>query len=612
MNLEHSQNNDKGYHPLFIVIVILLFHIIIFSKNHDMVLNQITLRDFDGYWHLARAKDLYNFGNTDHTILSRSNAPYGESLHWTSSFDLILYAGAYIESFFVDFNVALLWWSIILNPLLHALTFLVLFWGLHDFFGDLRASIFGILFPFQIGLLGIFDMGVPDHHGVQLFLFSLFIAFIFKSIFNENGKWFLFCGIVGGISLWFGLESITIVLIAISFFGTVWIIDGKKYEIKNLIFSLTLLLTTSMVLYFDTKNDELMSIVYDRISIVHIFLFAIIASFWIFTTLLSKWSTVFENKRSRTIAAIIGAIVCVLIMRELFPRFFANPLSEVNTTIKLIYLNQTDEFTGLFSKNGTQSMISYIYWGMTLPAVPIGIFLAWRNQGKARKVWLFIVFINIFYIAFSAAIFRMTIYARLCALIPISYMVAHLFISMNHRFIRSYYRIARTIFILACCFSFLVPPMLVKANLSDYLLHDNKFLAQMCQYLNDDPFFEKKPQRILTSIYLGPLLLYKTKHEIIGTPSHRNVSGILDTYHVMNSQKAEDAHRIIRQRGVQILLIGRTDYGIGDYFDMKKNSKKSAEIFHHQLWKGLIPAWLQPYPVPKSLEGKVKIFKVTG
>ncbi|WP_167599369.1 hypothetical protein [Chlorobaculum sp. 24CR] len=213
-------------------------------------MQQITLRDFDGYWHLVRVKDLYNYGNTFHTTLYRSNAPYGETLHWTSAFDLLLYVGAYIGSFFVNFNVALLWWSIIINPLLHILTFLVLFWSLRDLVGDLRASIFGILFPFQLYLFGIFDMGVPDHHGAQIFLFSLFVALILKSIMNENSKWFSLCGIVGGISLWSGLENITIILIASAFFGLAWIIEGTNHEIKNLVFSLSLLLTTSLAMFF--------------------------------------------------------------------------------------------------------------------------------------------------------------------------------------------------------------------------------------------------------------------------------------------------------------------------------------------------------------------------
>ena len=43
-------------------------------------------------------------------------------------------------------------------------------------------------------------------------------------------------------------------------------------------------------------------------------------------------------------------------------------------------------------------------------------------------------------------------------------------------------------------------------------------------------------------------------------------------------------------RGIQAILIGRPEYGIGDYFDHDiKNVQDSVEIFHHQLWKGKIP-----------------------
>lgn len=607
---DFDTNSDKGYHPFFIIMVILLFHIVIFFKYHDMVLHQITLRDFDGYWHLVRAKDLYYFGNAEHTTLLRSNTPYGERLHWTSSFDLMLYVGAYLGSFFVGFNVALLWWSIFINPMLHVLTFLVLFWGLRDFIGNFYSSIFGILLPFQLYLFGIFDIGVPDHHGVQIFLFSLFIALIFKSIISEDRRIFSFCGIVGGISIWFGLESISIIIIAISFFGLEWIIEGKNYQIQNTIFSFTLLLTTALTYYLDTRYDNLMTIVYDRISIVHIFLFLIVSIFWLIINFISKFENILNKKIVRIIAATMGAIICIALMHQLFPLFFKNPLSEVNATVRLIYLNQTNEFTGLFSRAGTHAILSYIYWIMTLPAVPISIVLAWRKHGKERQIWIFITLINIFYIVFSAFIFRMVVYVILCALFPISYAIARVIIFIDHKFSDSYYRIFRTIFILTCCFSFLVPAIFIKNNQSGYLLHDRKFLAQLCQYLNDDPFFEKNTQRILTSIYLGPFILYKTKHEVIGTPGHRNVSGILDTYHVMNAQNAEDAQTIIRRRGIQVILIGRPEYGIGDYFIDK--IKKSGDIFHHQLWKGHIPVWLTSYPVPKALEGKIKVFKVVG
>lgn len=611
MKLALPADSNQGYHPLFIVIVILLLHVTIFVNNSDAILHQITIRDFDGYWHLLRVENLYNSGNIYDTFLLRGNAPYGESSHWTRAFDLILYAGAYVGSFFVTFKVALFWWSIFVNPVLHVLTFLILFWGLRDLIGDTRASLLGIVLPFQPFLNSIFFTGVPDHHGSLIFIFSLFVVLTIKSILNGNWKTYSICGIAGGIAMWFGIESIAVILIALSVFGLAWVLEGKSYQSKIFLFSLFLLSTTFLTILIDTRPDELLKIEYDRRSIVHVFLWFTTTSFWVLVALASKFTNLLEKTIGRIIAATIGAAACIFLMHDLFPLFFKNPLSEVDPAIKLIYLNQTTEFTGLFSAPNNLSKSTIAYWAMTLPGVPISIYLAWRSFAKERQAWIFIALINIAYIIMSALNLRMISYATLCALIPISYAIYLPFAFINQNFRQPYTIIARAALIVTCCLSFLLPAIAFKAEDHEMLFSDRIFLSQICQYLNKDPFFDNKPHRILTSIYLGPLLLYKTPHEVIGTPSHRNVSGILDTYYVMNAVRAEDAHMIIRRRGIQAILIGRPEYGIGDYFDHDiKNVQDSVEIFHHQLWKGKIPAWLQIYAVPKSLEGKIKVFKV--
>ncbi len=296
MKAKFPANSDNGYHPFFIVMVILFFHVAIFITNYESILHQITVRDFDGYWHLLRVESLYHTGNIYDTALFRSNAPYGESLHWTRAFDLMLYAGAYLGSIFVDFKVALFWWAIFVNPVLHVLSFLILFWGLRDLIGDIRASLFGIILPFQPYLTFIFDIGVPDHHGSLIFIFSLFIALIVKSILSGNLKLFSICGIVGGIAIWFGIESIAVVLIALFVFGLAWVLEGKSYQSKNFLFSLFLLSTTFLTIFIDTKSDELMKIVYDRRSIVHVILWLTTTAFWVLVALVSTFTNVLEKK----------------------------------------------------------------------------------------------------------------------------------------------------------------------------------------------------------------------------------------------------------------------------------------------------------------------------
>jgi len=452
-----NYNKEGGYHPVFIVIVILLIQASIFIN--------------------LRVESLYHTGNLYDTIIPRSNAPYGEHLHWTRAFDLILYAGAYVGSFFGGFNVALFWWSMFVNPILHICSFLVLFWGIRDLIGDARASLFGIIFPFQPEITSVFMPGIPDHHGALLFIFSLFIVLFIKSILNDNLKILSICGIVGGISLWFSIENIVIVLIAFSVLGIAWVIDGKPFQSKN---------------------------------------------------------------------------------------------------------------------------------------IPISSFFVWHSFDRQKKVWIFITIVNISFIVWSALTYRMITYAFLCTLIPVSYLLYLPFAYIQNNVGQPYNALVRSVFIIGCCFGLLVlPGKIFSSSKQVPLLNDRKFLLQFSRYLNEDKFFKEEKRRTLTSMYMGPLILYKTPHEVIGTPSHRNVSGILDTYHVMNALNEGDAHVIIQRRGIQVIIIGRPESGIGDYFIQDDKAKNDmGEIFHHQLWKGNVPRWLQIYRVPKSLQGKIKVFLV--
>ena len=169
--------------------------------------------------------------------------------------------------------------------------------------------------------------------------------------------------------------------------------------------------------------------------------------------------------------------------------------------------------------------------------------------------------------------------------------------------------IARPLLIVILCSSFWIIPILFDSTAERVsLLQDKQFLRELCQYLNEDQYFKSSPKRILTSIYLGPLLLYMTPHEIVGTPAHRNKDGIIDTYKVMNAEDEKEAHYVINRRDVDVLLIGRPENGIFDLFSEK--TVQPMVIFHSQLWSGTVPKWLEPLSLPKTLSEKVKVFKI--
>ena len=76
------------------------------------------LGDSDCYMHLIRASDLYETGRWYDPVIERSNAPYGNRLHWTRPFDLLLLAGAVPGSLLTSFSSSLFWWGVVISPVI--------------------------------------------------------------------------------------------------------------------------------------------------------------------------------------------------------------------------------------------------------------------------------------------------------------------------------------------------------------------------------------------------------------------------------------------------------------------------------------------------------------
>jgi len=80
--------------------------------------------------------------------------------------------------------------------------------------------------------------------------------------------------------------------------GFFWIIENEEFTEKNLHFSISLVLFTTIALILERPWYELTKIEYDKISIVHLFVFCLIGLFWILYLILGI--SVFLSARSET------------------------------------------------------------------------------------------------------------------------------------------------------------------------------------------------------------------------------------------------------------------------------------------------------------------------
>ena len=111
--------------------------------------------------------------------------------------------------------------------------------------------------------------------------------------------------------------------------------------------------------------------------------------------------------------------------------------------------------------------------------------------------------------------------------------------------------------------------------------------------------------RILTDTNWGPEMLYRTRHETIGSPNQRNWRGILDTYDIMTAGTDDAAHELINNRGIELILLCFNSPEFGG------SSKPAGETkFYRRLFHGECPNWLKAVELPTELSASFKLFEI--
>ncbi len=96
---------------------------------------------------------------------------------------------------------------------------------------------------------------------------------------------------------------------------------------------------------------------------------------------------------------------------------------------------------------------------------------------------------------------------------------------------------------------------------------------------------------ILTMVDLGPRLITLTHHDAIAGPYHRNGMQILDVHRAFKGNDA-DARQIARKYGATLLLI------CPNFAEATVYRSKAPKGFYAGLERGIVPAWLEPVPLP--------------
>ena len=559
----------------------------------------LQLRDTDSYMRLVRVEQLAATGDWfDHTI-ARGNAPYGDVSHWSRLLDVLLLGGAWLGSFWLPFKEALFWWAVVINPLLQLLSLIVLFWAARPLLsGDGRFRL-GLLFWGQSGIWAYFAFAKPDHHSLLIFLFALFLGFAMRMV-RRPGRVSAACGAgtVVAFAMWVSVEPLAVVAVAWLTLGFLCLQRpqrGHFYARQGAAFSLSLLGGAALALLVERGWEQLWVVEFDKLSVAQLGIFAWGSAYW-----LCLWR--YPPQRRLQNLAVTGACCAAGLAAAWYwcPDLLKGPFAAVDKRIIPIWLARVQEVQPLWPVSWKNLSRFTEFLGLSFFVFPYYGWL-WRQKRLQGVQVLWLVGSAIFVVLTCYQVRWMT-YAEVVLIFPATMLLMQLLsrvetcnFSLGSK---ALLRVSLTVF-------FCLGPWGIGALLYDEKPTAGVTVTELAAVLSDDTALGAGSKIILANIDFGPELLYRTPHRVITAPYHRNGEGIFFAHQVMASVKDEEAWALLRQRGVDWLLLCPSS-SEGGYF----NPNQDPASLYARLLQGERPAWLQPLPLPAELAETFYLYQV--
>jgi hypothetical protein len=602
---------DKDRNELFSFIPFAVCVALIFILAYILGLapiNKYELADSDCYLRLLRVENLHNGGNWHDPVILRINPPYGQTSHWTRPFDVLLLAGALPASLFTDFETALFWWGVIISPFLMIATLIALQWSAGTVLRAGKDGPFLACFAFvlQITTLSYFQPGRPDHHSLIVLFFVLSIGFSLRMLLRPvSTRVCYIAGAIAALSMWVSIESMVPVSITIGVLGLFWLLEDGDFLDKSLHYTLALFVVTGLSLVIERSWHSLLVDEYDRLSIVHLTIFGFITILWITIYLINHHKQLFSGRANRFLSILIGVAILALTMFAAFPKFFKGPFADIDPRMITVLLNKISELQPLISKSESLGMPVQIFSFAIVCFLFLFYLLLWKRNDEAWKGWLFITLSSIVFILISLRQVRWSIYVQVLLSIPLAKMMVLIRQWGPKSGFRKTLKNVFIVLVFSSAFFLLglLAEVIFKKGVSEKK-HQEVSLVKICDYLAGAEKWNSRDLLILTNIDFGAEILYRTEYNVLSTTNHRSGYGILDTYDIMTADTDEQAHNIIRKRGVNLILLCPKSTESVFYF---KSVQKSS--FYKRLLNNTIPNWLRKVELPPDLSSSFLLFE---
>ncbi|MHC4951293.1 MAG: hypothetical protein ACYTEU_09975 [Planctomycetota bacterium] len=566
------------------------------------------LVDCDCYMHLIRASDLYNHGQWYDPVWIKSNAPFGEPLHWSRPFDVLLLAGAVPFSVFIDFETALFWWGVVLSPLLLVLALVSLNWATRVILSKDGTFLVILFFLSQATVLAYFQPARPDHHSLLILLFILNIGFVLRLIVGPFKKSVCYwAGAVGAMSVWVSVESMVPVCVTISILGFLWVLKEEDFLRKSVHYALGLFIFCCLFLMLERPFHDLTLIKYDSISIVYASILGFMALFWAIASVLCNATTFLKRRVIRLACGLLGAAFIAFIIYRLFPKLYHGPFADVDPRIMTSWFNITAEVQPLLSNSVTLD-ISVQLIGSAIVTFLFLCYMLFRTKEKVnRNAWIYMAISGILLLSMALYQIRWAIYPNTIFTIVMAELLCRVLSCKNEQMSVWWRAIKNSVITLVLTMGFLYAGVLAEKKIRKGQPAKNlqrPLMVLMCDYIDEFQVSKTNTLQIMLNPFEGAEMLYRTHHAVVATANTYG-QGILDTCDVMTAENDGIAFEILQSRRTDIILLCPNSTESRMYTKPGQTS-----TFYQRLCEGQIPEWLKRVELPENLSDDFLLFEV--
>jgi hypothetical protein len=486
--------------------------------------------------------------------MPRANAPDGFVSHWTRPLDVLISILALPLAPLLGVKSALYLGAMLSGPTLHAGAVVALTWAALPPIGRTGAILAGIAATAQYPLVSYGALTRADHHIFYVFVAALGLGLALRALLGERARRDAFlAGLAAAAGVWIGIGGFAFAGVLLAGFALPWLAgrDEKGEAVGGYAAGLAAGLVVALAI---ERGPGLLTIEYDRLSIVHATLGVLIAGFFAAARALAGR---LRTPLARMLAALAGAALAVGPWVRLFPKALQGPLADVDPDdVAFLARNITELGAGLTLERFPALL------GATAVAIP---WLAWRLKQEGpwsrRWAWALVAGAVLTFGALAAGWACWSVYAGLFPCVAIGDLVARATERIATMKIGRINRELASATTLAAVL--VVPPALSFATLSLTMPPGEKAViagAHACagrhlaEALNRPPWPER-PRTILMGFnYVGEIL-YRTPHRTVGMAHHRAERTVRDTMNAFAARDDAAAREIIDRRGIELIAI---------------------------------------------------------